>query len=85
MVNYYTKFIGMRDTISQDDLLIDSEAKSKLEVELEQECKTRTLMEERLLAQEKQLKGVNDKFDKMNLFMNLLVKHDPSLINTLAR
>ena len=27
MVNYYTKFIGMQDTISQDDLVIDSEAK----------------------------------------------------------
>jgi integrase len=85
MVNYYTKFLGMRDTISQDDLLIDSEAKSKLEIELEQERKTRMLMEERLLAQEKQLRDVNDKFDKMNSFMNLLVQHEPSVINMLAK
>ena len=37
MVHYYTKFLGMEDTISQDDLLIDSDAKSKLELELEME------------------------------------------------
>jgi integrase len=84
MVNYYTKFLGMQDTISQDDLLIDSEAKSKVELELERERKTRTLMEERLLAQETQLENVQEKFEKINTFMNHLIQHDPSLIDTLA-
>lgn len=85
MVNYYTKFLGMQDTISQDDLLIDSEAKSKLELELERERKTRTLMEERLLAQETQMKNVSEKFEQMNSFMNQLVKNDPSLVSLLAQ
>jgi len=85
MVNYYTKFLGMQDTISQDDLLIDSEAKSKLELELERERKTRTLMEERLLAQETQMKNVSEKFEQMNSFMNRLVQNDPSLVNLLAQ
>lgn len=84
MVNYYTKFLGMRDTISQDDLLIDSEAKSKLELELEQEKKNRAMMEERLLAQEKELNNIHEKFDKINSFMNRLVQDNPSLINILA-
>ena len=84
MVNYYTKFLGMQDTISQDDLLIDSEAKSKLELELEKEKRTRTILEERLLAQEDQLKNIHDKFDEINLFMNRLAEKDPSLIKLLA-
>lgn len=84
MVDYYTKFLGMKDTITQNDLLIDSEAKSKLEIELEQERKTRIMMEERMQAQEKQLNEVNDKFEKINSVLNLLVEKDPSLIDTLA-
>ena len=84
MVNYYTKFLGMRDTISKDDLLIDSEAKSKLEIELEQERKNRMMMEERLLAQETQLKNIQGKFEQMNYFMNRLIQSDPSLTETLA-
>jgi integrase len=85
MVNYYTKFLGMRDTISKDDLLIDSEAKTKLELQLEQERKTRSLMEERLQSQENQLNQMSEKFDQINTFMNQLFEHDPSLADTIAK
>jgi len=85
MVNYYTKFLGMRDTISHDDLIVDSDAKSRLEKELEQERKTRALMEERLAAQEKQFNDMNTKFEQINIFMNRLFKRDPSLAKTLAQ
>ena len=85
MVNYYTKFIGMRDTISHDDLIVGSEAKSRLEKELEQERNTRALMEERLTAQEKQFNDMNTKFEQINMFMNHLFKSDPSLAKTLAQ
>jgi integrase len=85
MVNYYTKFLGMKDTISQDDLLLDSEAKTKLELQLEKERKTRTLMEERLQAQEQQLKDVSERFEKINKFMNQLTEYDSSLIETIAK
>ena len=84
MVNYYTKFLGMQDTISHDDLVIDSEAKSRLEKELEQEQKTMALMEERLIAQEKQFNDMNTKFEQINSFMNHLFERDPSLAKTLA-
>ena len=85
MVNYYTKFLGMRDTISQDDLIVDSEAKSRLEKELEQERKNRALMEERLIAQEKQFNDMNVKFEQINIFMNHLFEQDPSLAKKLAQ
>lgn len=45
MIEYYTKFLGMKDTISEDDL-IDSEAKTRLEKELEIERKKREMLEE---------------------------------------
>ena len=75
----------MRDTISHDDLIIDSEAKSQLEKELEQERKNRALMEERLIAQEKQFNDMNVKFEQINIFMNHLFEHDPSLAKRLAQ
>lgn len=84
MVNYYTKFLGMQDTISHDDLIVDSEVKSRLEKELEQERKTRALMEERMIAQEKQFNDMNAKFEQINSFMNHLFERDPSLAKTLA-
>lgn len=85
MVHYYTKFLGMEDTISQDDLLIDSEAKSKLEIELEKERKTRALMEERLKAQELQLNEIGDKFEQVNSFMNQITLREPDFIKVLAK
>lgn len=84
MVNYYTKFLGMRDTISQDDLIVDSEAKTKLELQLEQERKNRALMEERLQIQEKQINDMNRKFEQINSFMNTICEYDHSLINAIA-
>ena len=55
MVHYYTKLLGMQDTIAEDDLLIDSEAKTRLEKELEQERKTRNLLQEQLQIQREEM------------------------------
>ena len=48
MIHYHTKFLGMQDTITQQDLLVDSEAKTKLERESEAQKRANVLMEERL-------------------------------------
>ena len=48
MIHYYTNFLGMQDTISENDLLLDSEAKTKLETKLERQIQMNALMEERL-------------------------------------
>jgi hypothetical protein len=47
MIHYYTKLLGMTDTIEEKDILLDSEARTKLERELEQ------LKNDALLRQEK--------------------------------
>lgn len=47
MANYYTEFLGMKDSISEDDL-IDTEAKTRLEKELEVEKRKRELLEEEM-------------------------------------
>ena len=48
MIHYYTKFLGMEDTVTQEDILVNSEAKSKLENELELQKQANAILEERL-------------------------------------
>lgn len=48
MPEYYTKFLGMQDTINQEDIMVDSEAKTALQKELEAQKQANLLMEERL-------------------------------------
>ena len=66
MIHYYTEFLGMKDTITEDDL-IDSEAKTLLEKELEKQKQQRLLMEE-------QLKEMQSRMTKMqeNLYRDLM-------------
>lgn len=47
MIEYYTEFMGMKDTIQDDDLLSDID-KTQLEKELEKQKQITSLMEERL-------------------------------------
>jgi len=65
MIHHYTKLLGMRDTIAEDDLLIDSEAKTKLENELEQERKTRELFQEQLQSYREELRGVQQQTQQL--------------------
>jgi len=74
MIHHYTKLLGMRDTIEESDILLESEAKTKLEKDLEMLKKKSDMMEERHKAEmeaiekklmkevlEKVLAQVNDK------------------------
>ena len=56
MIHYYTNLLGMSDTITQEDILIDSDAKSKLEKELEIQKKNTLLMEEKFEAERVEMK-----------------------------
>ncbi len=47
MIHYYTEFLGMKDTITQDDLYVDI-TKTELEKELQEEKKRREEIERRL-------------------------------------
>lgn len=52
MIHHYSKLLGMRDTIEEEDLVLDSEYKTRLEKELEKERQQRNIMEERIKAME---------------------------------
>ncbi len=54
MIHYYTELLGMRDTISQDDMLIDI-TKTEIEQELQKIKQERDLFKERLEILEKQV------------------------------
>lgn len=60
MIHHYTKLLGMRDTIAEDDLLVDSEAKTRVEKELETERKTRVLLQEQLQAQRDEMATIKE-------------------------
>jgi len=48
MMHYYTKFLGMEDTITDQDILLDTDAKSLLEKDLEKQKQANLLLEDRL-------------------------------------
>jgi len=59
MIHYYTEFMGMKDTITEEDL-VDADEKTLLHKELDQTKIKGQLMEERMKAMEKQLQMVQD-------------------------
>ncbi|MFH1850104.1 MAG: hypothetical protein ABH879_08050 [archaeon] len=63
MIHHYTKLLGMRDTISEEDL-IETEAKTKLEKELAQERGTRELLQEQLKAQQTEMQEIRSQLQK---------------------
>jgi len=63
MIYYYTELLGMKDTIEDDDMLIDA-TKSELEKQLEQEKKERELLQEQLTNQNDEMKKIRDNLDK---------------------
>jgi hypothetical protein len=54
MIHYYTEFLGMKDTITRDDLLVDV-SRTEIERRLEQTEKERELLQERIQAMEQQM------------------------------
>ncbi len=83
MIHYYTEFLGMKDTITAEDL-IDADEQKELEKELAKQKQLNQITEERLKAQENKLKEVGDKFNKINTFMNLLMKNDSEVLEFLS-
>ena len=59
-VHYYTKLLGMRDSITEEDLFTDSEAKTQVEEDLEKETKTRGLIQEQLDAKNGEIEELRE-------------------------
>ena len=70
MVHYYSKLLGMKDTISEQDLIFDSDIKTKLEKELESERNKRDMLEEQVAA----LQSAVEEKNKMDSFMLRFIK-----------
>lgn len=73
MIYYYSEFLGMRDTIQEDDMLIDT-TKTQMEKELEKGEQKITLMQEQMTALEKQLEEKNKKDDFVLKFIKSMVE-----------
>jgi integrase len=75
MIHYYTGFLGMRDTITQDDLLMPTE-RTEIERALEQTRREKTVLEERLNAMERDLRqlfsGLHGAGDQVQVLARLL-------------
>ena len=64
-IHYYSELLGMRDTITQDDLVL-SEERTELEKNLEQTKRDKNIMEDRM-------KNIEEKMDK---FIGAIAKLD---------
>src|SRR3989344_1365510 len=62
MIEYYSNFLGMTDKITEDDL-IDTEMKSRLEKELEQQKQKNSLMGEQLESMQKKMQDFSKQTD----------------------
>ena len=74
MVHYYTKFLGMRDTICEEDLIEDSEAKTKLEKDLEQKSKENEIMDEQLQSRNHEFEQLKREIRKCKERDKIIVK-----------
>jgi integrase len=59
MIHYYTELLGMKDTITQDDL-VDTEQRSRLEADLKRQEQQVALLSEQLAAQEESLRRLQE-------------------------
>ena len=66
MIHYYSEFIGMRDTISDDDMLIDT-SKTELQQKLEKEQNRVTILEEQLKAKNEEMEQRMKKMEAIML------------------
>ncbi len=71
-IHYYSEFLGMKDTIQEEDLYIDT-TKGELHREIELEKREREIMQDKFDAQQKAMQ------DHINKMENLLIKQSKSL------
>lgn len=76
MIHYYSEFLGMRDTLNEEDFLVDV-TKSELEKQLDAERKRRVQLDE-------ELKAMRSDFSRINDFMNALTK-EGAVVDVMAK
>ncbi|MFH1408757.1 MAG: hypothetical protein ABIH34_02530, partial [Nanoarchaeota archaeon] len=66
MIHYYTELLGMKDTISEEDLYVDV-SKTQLEREIANKGTEITLLQEQLQAQDKKMEAMIEIMKAMQL------------------
>lgn len=66
MIHYYSEYLGMKDTITEDDMLVDT-TKTQLEQALAKEQHKVAIMEERMTAKEAEMEERVKKLETMLL------------------
>ena len=72
MYHHYTKLLGMQDTISENDLL-EPDARTTLERDLEQALKFKELLQEQVDSQARVLSEIDRKNENMNRILQYLL------------
>ena len=65
-IHYYSELLGMKDTINEEDMLLDI-TKTEIERKLEKSDKERELLQERLLNMEEYMKKIMVLADRMQM------------------
>ena len=65
-IHYYSELLGMKDTIAEEDLLIDT-TKTEIEKSLQKSEKEKALMEEKIMAMELQMARVMELVKQVNV------------------
>jgi hypothetical protein len=65
-IHYYSELLGMKDTIQEDDMLIDV-TKTEIEKKLDKTEKEKEILQDRLGAIEKQMQELLARFGAMNV------------------
>jgi len=58
-IHYYSELLGMKDTISEEDLLIDT-TKTEIQIKMDRTEQENNLLNERVKAMEEQMKKMNE-------------------------
>jgi len=64
MIHYYSKLLGMRDTICEDDLIEDTEVKTRIEKDLERETQTRTIFQDQVEVQKQEIEVIKEQLNE---------------------
>ncbi len=75
MIHYYTEFLGMKDTISEEDLLMDI-SKTEIEKKLERSEKEKMIMQDRMQTMEMQMAKIME----LTKQLGMEVKYDKEVI-----
>ena len=82
MIHYYTKLLGMRDTITEEDLLVDSEAKTQLENQLTKQTNEKLILQEQVDNQKQELNNIKDQLTLSKERDNLIVRLIQKIVGT---